>query len=151
MGHKIMSIIESRKLWIILFGLLTSFESHAYLSSTRIECEILQSQEVNKKGYQIPTQFIHSYDKGSKFTVSRDTGLILGKDVSTEGWENQVIGKGLDGKNSFFVLATAKTFSTRKGETNGTWFLEVETYRGDRNVPFFLRTSMGILISGLCN
>ncbi len=144
-------MIEPRKLATILFALLNSFEAHAYLSSKRIECQILQSQEVNEKGYQIPARFINSYDKNSKFTVSRETGLILGKDVSTEGWENQVIGKGLDGGNPFVVLATAKKFATRKGETNGTWFLSVDTYRGNRDVPFFLRTSTGTLITGVCN
>lgn len=143
-----MLIIGSRKLWIIVFGLLNSLEAHAHLSSKRIECEVRQSQQVNEKGYQIPNPFIHIFDKGSKFTVSRETGLIFGKDVSTEGWENQVVGKGLDGENPFVVLVTAKT---RKGETNGTWFLSVDTYRGNRDVPFFLKTRLGLLITGVCN
>jgi hypothetical protein len=149
--QKIFVTIGLRKLVIIVFSLLNSFETHAYISRERFECEILQAQEVNEKGYQVPARFVHSFDKGSKFTVSRKTGLILGKEVSTEGWENRVIGRGLDGQNSFVALATAKNFAKRKDETNGTWFIVVETYKGSRDVPFFLRTSIGVLITGLCH
>jgi hypothetical protein len=149
--QKILVTIDLCKLVIIVYSLLNSFEAHAHLSNERFECEILQTQEVNERGYQVPARFVNSFDKGVKFTVSRKTGLILGKEVSTEGWENRVIGRGLDGQNSFVSLATAKNFAKHKDETNGTWFMVVETYKGNRDVPFFLRTSMGILITGVCH
>lgn len=149
--QKIFITIDLRKLVIIVFSLLNSFDTRAHLSRERFECEILQTQEVNEQGYQIPARFVHSFDKGVKFTVSRKTGLILGKEVSTEGWENRVIGRGLDGQNSFVSLATANNFAKRKGETNGTWFIVIDVYKGNREVPFFLRTSMGILVTGVCH
>jgi hypothetical protein len=104
---------------------------------------------VSENGSQIPATQFRSFSKGEMFFVDRNTGRIIERSIDTTSWKNKVIGEGKDGQNSFVTIAVGKSFKNKK-ETNGTWFLVIDSYQKLPKVPFFLRDSMGTLVSGLC-
>jgi hypothetical protein len=136
--------------FVLLVGLIipTCYADQILLSD-RFACTIIQASQVNENGFQIPATQLRSYSKGEMFFVDRNTGRIIGRSIDTTSWQNKVIGEGKDGQNAFVTIAVAKIFKNKK-ETNGTWFLVIDSYQKLPKFPFFLRDSMGTLVSGLC-
>ncbi len=113
------------------------------------ECQVLQVTKIDKQGIQKPENgFASTYLLGARFMVNRQTGVITGRDISTEGYVHKILADGRTLRNPLTILST---YAGRKEDgVNASVFLVIETYKPSELMPFFLKGMNLHLMSGTC-
>lgn len=137
---------------LTILSCFTSAHARSYAKSNEMsECRVAQVTTVNEEGFQTPqsSYFATTNLTGALFLVNRRTGVITGKDISTEGYDHKVLADGRTLKNPFTVISTAG--GSKDDGVNASYFLVINTHVSGARKTFLLKSMNGELLTGTCN
>lgn len=136
---------------LIVLTILSCFTSAHAKSYEMSECRVAQVTTVNEEGLQKPpsNNFARTHLMGALFLVNRRTGVITGKDISTEGYDHKVLADGRTLENPFTVISTAG--GSKDDGVNASYFLVINTHVSGARKTFLLKSMNGELLTGTCN
>lgn len=136
---------------LMVLTILSCFTSAHARSYEMSECRVAQVTTVSEEGLQIPqlSHFATTHLTGALFLVNRRTGVVTGKNISTEGYDHKVLSDGRTLKNPFTVISTAG--GSKDDGVNASYFLVINTHVSGARKTFFLKGMNGELLTGTCN
>ncbi len=138
---KFLKIISSGLRYLVFFISLISFASITEAGVLRYECVIKKVYDVNDAGMLEISSFQSQFE-GNKFSVSRETGKIVGQTLTTILSKNtRVINYGSK-ENSFKALAEFE------GQIQ---VIEIQEFREGNEKPFVASSMGGAgIVTGIC-
>ncbi len=126
----------------ILFFALYAYTSFSYSGDLSYNCVIKKVYDVNETGELVASSFESEF-KGSKFSVSRETGRIIGNTLTTVlAKETRVINYGSN-ENSFKAIAEFESQFQ---------LIEINEFKKDNKKPFIASSMGGAgIVTGICN
>jgi hypothetical protein len=135
---------------VVFVALLWSISVTATASESAYTCQVSHVYSLEKNGAlkTFPDSKLEKIMKENSFSVSRETGALIGSSASLDtslAKSTRVINKGSK-ENSFEAIAD---FGDFENGNHPFQFLEVEEFNNGADKPFVLMGALGI-VTGVC-